>query len=548
MRKHHFSIWQIISCAIAFTFLLFIVYPMFTVFKNSIYENGRYSFAHFRRFFGEYYYVSTLFNSIKVAVAVAICSLILGIPLAYFNTVYTLHGSTALQIIIILCSMSAPFVGAYSWILLFGRGGTVTRFMGSLGIAMPSIYGFYGLILVMTTKMFPLVYMYVSGALKNIDSTLLEASESMGCTGLQRFIKIIIQLCMPSVLAVTMMVFMRSMADFGTPLLIGEGYRTFSVEIYKQYMGEGGVSHGFASAISVIAVAITGLFFFIQRFLARKFSFKMDALHPIQKKKAPLLQNVFMHFFAYLIVAFSFLPQLYLIYTSFRKTSRSGTDFISGYSFRSYELFFQRQGNAISTTLFIGLVILVITVSLSVTLAYLVVRHRSKINDFIDMLSMLPYIIPGSVIGISLALSFNQKPLALTGTVIIMIIAITVRRMPYTIRSSVANLQHIPIVVEEAAKSLGATEMKTFLHITVPMMKNGIIAGAILSWITILTELSSSIILYSSKAVTLTLSTYIFVTRGNYGAAAASATILTMFTTISLLLFFKITKSKDLTL
>ena len=548
MRKQHFSIWQIISCAIAFTFLLFIVYPMFTVFKNSIYENGRYSFAHFRRFFGEYYYVSTLFNSIKVAVAVAICSLILGIPLAYFNTVYKLYGSTALQIIIILCSMSAPFVGAYSWILLFGRGGTVTRFMGSLGIVMPSIYGFYGLVLVMTTKMFPLVYMYVSGALKNIDSTLLEASESLGCAGLQRFVKITIQLCMPSVLAVTMMVFMRSMADFGTPLLIGEGYRTFSVEIYKQYMGEGGVRHGFASAISVIAVAITGLFFFTQRFLARKFSFKMDALHPIQKKKASLFPNIFMHFFAYLIVAFSFLPQLYLIYTSFRKTSRSGTDFISGYSFRSYELFFQRQGNAIPTTLFIGLVILVITVSLSVTLAYLVVRHRSKINDFIDMLSMLPYIIPGSVIGISLALSFNQKPLALTGTVIIMIIAITVRRMPYTIRSSVANLQHIPIVVEEAAKSLGSTEMKTFLHITVPMMKNGIIAGAILSWITILTELSSSIILYSSKAVTLTLSTYIFVTRGNYGAAAASATILTMFTTISLLLFFKITKSKDLTL
>ena len=91
MRKQHFSIWQIISYTIAFTFLLFIVYPMFTVFKNSIYENGRYSFAHFRRFFGEYYYVSTLFNSIKVAVAVAICSLILGILLAYFNTVYTLQ-------------------------------------------------------------------------------------------------------------------------------------------------------------------------------------------------------------------------------------------------------------------------------------------------------------------------------------------------------------------------------------------------------------------------------------------------------------------------
>lgn len=161
---------------------------------------------------------------------------------------------------------------------------------------------------------------------------------------------------------------------------------------------------------------------------------------------------------------------------------------------------------------------------------------------------MIPYIVPGSVVGISMVMAFSTGRIVLTGTVAIMVIAISIRRMPYTIRSSVAALQQIPITVEEAAESLGSSRIKTFVEITIPMMANGIISGAVISWITILTELSSSIILYSSKTTTLTLSTYIFVSRGTYGAAAASASILTLFTVASLLLFFKLSKTDELTL
>jgi iron(III) transport system permease protein len=159
---------------------------------------------------------------------------------------------------------------------------------------------------------------------------------------------------------------------------------------------------------------------------------------------------------------------------------------------------------------------------------------------------MIPYIIPGSVVGIALVITFNKGFLVLTGTAIIMIISLIIRRMPYTIRSSAAILQQIPISVEEASISLGASKMKSFFKITVPMMKNGIISGAILSWITIITELSTSIILYTSHTITLTLSIYIFVTRGTEGPAAAMATVLTAFTTISLLIFLKISDGNDM--
>ena len=103
-------------------------------------------------------------------------------------------------------------------------------------------------------QLYPLVFLYVSGALRNIDNSLLEASENMGCTGAKRFFKIIIPLCIPTILAAALMVFMRAFADFGTPLFIGEGYRTFPVEIYNQFMNETGSDKNFASAVSIIAI------------------------------------------------------------------------------------------------------------------------------------------------------------------------------------------------------------------------------------------------------------------------------------------------------
>ena len=161
---------------------------------------------------------------------------------------------------------------------------------------------------------------------------------------------------------------------------------------------------------------------------------------------------------------------------------------------------------------------------------------------------MLPYIMPGAVVGLGLLLAFGSEPLALTGTFTILVISFVIRRLPYTIRSATATLMQISISIEEAAISLGASKLKTFIQITVPMMGNGILSGAILSWVAIVTEMSSSIILYSNRSITLTMSTYLAILRGNDGMAAAFATVLTVVTTVSLLLYLKISKSEDLKL
>ena len=541
------DVWMVISVVILALYALFMIYPLFMLLRNAVIDSGgQFTLDYFVKFLSKQYYLGTVLNSFKVSISATILTMVIGVPLAYFYNMYEIKGARFLQIIIILCSMSAPFIGAYSWILLLGRNGLITNFVKDLtGIKLPSIYGFGGILLVLCLQLYPLVFLYVSGALKNVDNTLLEASENMGCTGLKRFFTVIIPLCAPTIIAAMLMVFMRAFADFGTPLFIGEGYRTFPVEIYNSFMSETGGDTHFASAVAVIAIIITAVIFLFQRFVNSKFQFTMNALHPIERKKAKGVKGVLIHLFCYGVVTVAYAPQLYVIYTSFQNTS--GKLFVDGYSLNSYVDAFSKLGNAIPNTFLIGGVALIIIVALSILVAYLVVRRSNIVSKFIDTLSMVPYVIPGSVVGIALIMAFSSGPIVLVGTATIMIVALVIRRNSYTIRSSVATLQQIPMSIEEAAISLGSSKMKAFFKVTMPMMANGIISGALLSWIAIITELSTGILLYNWRTTTLTIQIYTYVSRGSYGVAAAMACVLTVMTTISLLIFIKFSKNKNIT-
>ena len=545
-NKKKFELWTIVSIVFFLLFMLILVYPMFGILKESLFDKeGALTLGNFAKFFSKKYYTSTIINSFKVTIAVTLVSLLIGIPLSYFYSFYRLRGAKLIFIVSILCCMSAPFLGALAWIMLLGRNGVVTKFfLNIFGIKLGSIYGFNGILLVQALKYFPLVFIYMNGAFRNIDNTLLEASANMGCTGIRRFFKIVLQLSMPTVLAASLMVFMRAFADFGTPMIIGEGYRTFPVEIYSQYLGENGRDYGFAAAISIIAILITALVFFLQQWATGKFKFSINALHPVEKKEARGIRGFLMHLYAYVLIFVGFAPNLYIIYLSF--VNSDGAIFKTGFSLNNYRLAAKKLlVRSINNTLFLGVASLLIIIVFAVIVAYLVVRRPSPVNHAIDTMAMLPYIMPGAVVGIALVMAFGSKPFALTGTMAIMILNLVVRRMPYTIRSATACLMQISPSIEEASISLGASKAKTFSLITVPMMSSGIISGAILSWVSIVTELSGSIILYNNKTITLTMSTYVQINRGNYGTACAFAAILTAFTIISLLVYIKASKNED---
>lgn len=547
-KRFHWDFWAGVTLLSIAVFALFLIYPLFSLFVSAFQDanTGAWSMQNFVHFFERKYYYQSMINSFSVTTCVTILAVIIGTIVAYFMTLYKIKFKSAVEICIVISLLSPPFIGAYSWILIGGRNGYVTRFLAQYGIDFPSIYGFAGILLVLTLKLYPFIYLYVAGAMKNIDSALIEAAESLGCSGIRKVVTIIVPLITPTILAGALMVFMNAMADFGTPMLIGEGYNVMPVMIYSEFINEVGDQANFAAAMAALMVLITSTIFMLQKYVVNRKSFTMSSLRPLPVGELHGLRKVIVHLFIYTLVALSMIPQLVVIYTSFLKTS--GSIFVDGYSLDSYRTIFDSLGTAISNTYLFSTTAMIAIVFLGMTIAYLTTRKKSWLTEIIDTLSMFPYIIPGSVLGITLLLAFNDEPLLLSGTAAIIIISLIIRRLPYTLRSSSAILYQLSPNMEEASISLGASPLKTFFKITAVMMLPGVMSGAIISWITAINELSSSIILFTGATKTMSVAIYTEVIRASYGTAAALSTILTVTTITAMVLFFKVSGRRDVTL
>lgn len=547
-RKIKWDFWTLVTVIIMCLFIVFLLYPLISLFLSGFQntDSGVWTMSNYAKFFSKKYYVSALFNSFKLTFSVTAAAIVLGVPLAYFMSFYKIRGKGILEILFIISMMSPNFIGAYSWILLLGRSGTVTQFLKYFGIHIPSIYGFGGMLLVFALKLYPFIYMYVSGALKKIDVALTEAAESLGCRGARKVFTLIMPLVTPTLVAAALLVFMNCMADFGTPALIGEGYRVMPTLVYSEFVGETGGSANFAACMATIMVAVTAVVFLLQKWYVNTKSFTMSSMRPIEPKKAQGIRGFFIHLYIYLLAAVSIIPQCMVVYTSFKATRMQL--FVKGFSFESYRQVFSTAVSSIKNTYLYCLFAILFIVILGMLIAYLAVRRKSWLTSLIDTIAMFPYIVPGSVLGITLLIAFNHQPVMLAGTAVIMIISLVIRRQAYTLRSSSAILYQISPSMEEAAISLGDTPFKSFVKVTAKMMLSGVASGAILSWITLINELSSSVMLYTANTRTMSVAIYNEVIRASYGTAAALASILTATTVLSLLIFFKVSGSKDVTM
>ena len=548
-KKIKLDFWNIVTFLIIIVFAIFLIYPLLSLFLDGFKESksGVWSLMNYIQFFSKKYYISALINSFKLTISVTVIAVLIGVPLAYFMSFYKIKGKGVLEVLFIISMMSPNFIGAYSWILLLGRNGSVTKFLEkALGISMPSIYGFAGMLLVFSLKLYPFIYIYVSGALKKIDVALSEAAESLGCGGLKKVFTVIMPLITPTLVAAALLVFMNCMADFGTPALIGEGYRVMPTLVYSEFVGESGGSANFAACMATIMIIITALVFFLQKWYINTKSFTMSSIRPIQPKEPKGIFKVLIYIYIYMLAGLSIIPQAMVVYTSFKATKMQV--FVDGFSLGSYKKVADKALAAVTNTYVFCFFAIVIIITLGMLIAYLTVRRRSVLTSAIDSIAMFPYIVPGSVLGITLLIAFNHQPLMLAGTAFIIIISLVIRRLAYTLRSSSAILYQISPSMEEAAVSLGDTPAKSFVKVTAKMMLPGVASGAILSWITIINELSSSVMLYTSKTKTMSVAIYNEVIRASYGPAAALASILTLTTVISLLVFFKVSGSKDVTM
>ena len=549
MRKHKAQkfrpdFWFFVKVAIIISMCIFIVYPFYTILTKSFFSTKveGFTFYNFIRFFTKPYYYKSLLRSLFVCLMVVLCTTIVGVPIAYVMSRYNVIGKKALHVMILMSLMSPPFIGAYSWIILLGRNGLATKLFEALGLTAPTIYGVGGIIFVFVLHLFPYIYLYTSGAMNSIDSSLEEASENLGMNKFRRVLTVTLPVILPSILAGCVMVFMTCLADFGTPMLLGEGYVVLPVLVYNEYMSESAVDPYMASALSVVIVCCSLAVLAIQKFVIDKKNYQMSSLRPPVEIKLTGIKRVLVSLPIIIVALLADIPQIVVIVQSFIERSFSGM--IKGYNFNNYKLMLSRLGTNIKNTYVFSIIAMVFIIIIGILVAYILVRKKGKVANIIDMLVMFPYVIPGSVLGIGLIIAFNKKPLVLVGTSVIMIISYIIRKIPYTVRSGTAFLYQTDPFIEEASINLGVPPLKTFFTVTARMMLPGIISGSVISWITCINELSSSIMLYTGKTSTIAVAIYQEVVRMSDGTAAALATILTLSTVISFIAVFKLSKGK----
>lgn len=537
--------WFWVKIMVFTIFAVFLIWPFSSIITNA-FKSTRVpgiTLANFERFFTKKYYYGALWNSIGISLVPTVFACILGVPMAYLMTRYNVWGKKIWHILAILSLMSPPFLGAYAWIMMFGRAGSVTVFLKQFGINIPTIYGFGGISAVLILKLYPYIYMYTSGAMESIDSSLEECAENLGSGKLRRFFTVTIPVVTPSITAGALVVFMSALADFGTPMLLGGSeFRTLPVLIYNEYLSETGGNGNLASAISIIIVVITLVMLLVQKTFVARRNYIMSALRPPTEIEVHGWKRFLVTLPVFLISFISFLPQIVVCASSFQHTNYSS--FIGGFTLENYSELGSRVWTALGNTFSYSLIAMVFIVIIGILFSYTVVRKKGKTGGILDMLLMAPYVIPGSVLGLCYIVTFNVKPLILTGTATIIIISYIIRKLPYTVRSASAFLLQMDPSVEEASINLGVAPMKTFWKITARLMLPGVFSGAILSWVTCINELSCSIMLSSGRNNTLTIAAYTDIVRNSVGSGAALSAILTFTSGIILIVALKITNGK----
>ena len=532
-RKNGFWASIILTGFVIFFILIFL--PVSNIVRESFFdaETGKFGIGNYITFFSNRYYLQALINSLVVSIGGTIGSIILGVPLAFFTTRYRIRGSAILSTLATLALLTPPFLGAYAWIVMLGRNGFLRQILTPLGIDFPTIYGPLGIIIVFTLQFYPFVYLLTASGLQTVDRSLEEAAESLGARPYRKFFKVTMPLVIPSITSGGLLAFMLSLANFGTPMIIGARYRVLPTMAYNMYTSEVATRPAMASTISIILVFVASLAIFFQRYAANRRKYTSLLLNRPVVLRLKGFKNILAHIVPYFIVALSTLPIVVVVVFAFRNTS--GPVFTQGFGLDSFRRVINDVPQAITNSLIYSIVAVVLIIIIGTLLGFVISRKRTTTTGILDTLLTTPYILPGTVLGIGFITTFNRQPFMLYGTATIMILAYFIRRLPYSVRSAVSILQQLDPALEEAGISLGAPPARAFWKISLPLMLPGIISGGILSWITSINELSTSILLYVGGTITMPIRIYISVMDGYFGPGSAMATILLAATGIALL-------------
>jgi iron(III) transport system permease protein len=472
--------------------LIFIVYPLVRVFWLSINPRGEFTLDVYRQILDSWWLRQSFYNSLLLGVLTATFSTIIGFIFAFALNRTDLPLKGFFGQMVQLPMISPPFMFTLSVILLLGRNGIVTK---ALGLSNFNIYGLNGLVLVQTISMFPIAFNTLNGVLQAINPDLEEGALDLGASRWHVFRSITLPLSIPGLASAWLLVFVNSLADFANPMVLGGTFDVLSVQAYLQFTGMFNFPRGTALAVMLLLPAMTA--FLVQRYWVARKSYVTVTGKPSSPrilKVSPWLRwGLFGTCSLIILVILAFYGTV--VAGAFVKTW--GVDF--SFTLEHWRYAWDVGADSLKSTLTLAAIATPITGVFAMIVAVILVRKQFPGKKVLAFVSMLAFAVPGTVVGIGYILAFNEPPLLLSGTALIIVLCFVFREMPVGIESGVASLMQIDKSIEEASTNLGASSGYTFAKITLPLIKPAFLSGLFFAFARSMTAVSAIIFLVSAR-------------------------------------------------
>jgi iron(III) transport system permease protein len=494
-----------VALLIAAFLVAFLIVPVGTVIYVAFtHQDGGFTLSHFGSFFQLSLMRESFWNSLYVAALSVVFASLIALPLAYFTVRFQFRGALLIQTLGVLPLIMPPFVGAVAMQLIFGRSGSVNLVLGEwFGVSLPIMDGLNGVIFVEALHYFPFILMNLIVALNNIDSAMEESAQNLGASGMRLFRRIVFPLAMPGYVAGAALVFVKVFDDLGTPLVLHQT-NLLAPQAYLRITSIGIEDPvGYVISVLMIGFSLFALWASALALRGRDYATLQRGGSSLARRRLTPWQSALAYGWIILVLLLVLSPHIGILLLSFGKIW-SFSVVPDGFTLQHYLSVAQDSPRMVwNTLLYCGLAAL-LDVILGTAIAYLILRSRLPLRQSLDFMASAALAIPGVVLAIGYLRTFRGIELPftdelLTSSWILLVLAYTIRRLPYALRSCVAALQQMHVSLEEAAENLGAGKRRTIQRIVVPLMAGGILAGFITSFMTAAVELSATIMLTTSQ-------------------------------------------------
>lgn len=519
-----FFIFTLVFCL--FTFILF---PFLRVFSSTFYSGGKFTLEGFT-------FLKTqsklLYNSIFVAFFTTIITTVVSVSIGIFCFSIRKSFKKIISFILMITMISPPFVSSLAYIRLFGRRGFITHDIFKLSI---DAYGSFGIILMQSIGLISLSGLMIISALNSIDKEQINSARSLGAKTNNLILDIILSQLLPSIKVVAILSFIRSIADFSTPLIIGGAFETLASKSYNVFISDGNIVQAGAMNIMLcVPVVLTFIFYVKNSKIISNTNFGANTSEVNIEKRGFVFSFI-------TLTAIVFLILLFLQYSSVILSAF--TDYSKGKLYFTFEHFVDIKDHIDKTvfrSIYYSLISAFFGSLIGLLLQYYIHIRNVKFLKIFEFIATMPYMLPGTFFGIGYILAFNNYPIYITGTALIVILNVTFKQLPFSTKIFNSSLETIDKNQILSAKDLGANEFFIFKDVVLSHTRNDFVISMINGFNSTMTTVGSIIFIVYPAQKVLTLVMFDVINSGKYNTASVLALLIILICLSFSLLFMLI--------